>query len=108
MLTILTVQGIFLEWPTIMKSKFQPEPGYTRKVQEVFQTTTMIAEIEQSNHPLTRSMESQYAIEDWEREQVNPQKKDWTKDKAKVVASDWMTESLPRQLFCLGLFETNG
>ena len=28
--------------------------------------------------------------------------------KAKVVASDWGTESLPRQLFCLGLFETNG
>ena len=29
-------------------------------------------------------------------------------DKAKVVASDWGTESLPRKLFCLGLFETNG
>ena len=25
-------------------------------------------------------------------------------DKAKVVASDWGTESLPRSLFCLGLF----
>ena len=29
-------------------------------------------------------------------------------DKAKVVVSDWGTESLPRQLFCLSLFETNG
>ena len=29
-------------------------------------------------------------------------------DKAKVVASDWETDSLPRWLFCLGLFETNG
>ena len=29
-------------------------------------------------------------------------------DKAKVVASDWWTESLLRQLFCFGLFETNG
>ena len=29
-------------------------------------------------------------------------------DKAKVVPSDWGTESLPRLLFCLSLFETNG
>ena len=29
-------------------------------------------------------------------------------DKAKVVASAWGTDSLPRWLFCLGLFETNG
>ena len=29
-------------------------------------------------------------------------------DKAKVVASDWGTDSLLRKLFCLGLLETNG
>ena len=29
-------------------------------------------------------------------------------EKAKVVTSDWGTESLLCQLFCLGLFETNG
>ena len=29
-------------------------------------------------------------------------------DKAKVVASVWGTESLPRWLFCLSLFGTNG
>ena len=29
-------------------------------------------------------------------------------DKAKVAASVWRTESLPRKLFCLGLFGTNG
>ena len=39
---------------------------------------------------------------------INHRRRIALEDRAKVVASVWGTESLPRQLFCLGLFETYG